>query len=174
MSSNDSELEPDGWRIVGLPDDHWVNDLKGHTGTLANFAKDPETFIRRIIATGIVGGIIAMTTEVLDAILALIDAVIAIPVLIASLFLDAGDSIGAPLLALAFDVQQGIHETALAFGPAAIIVETALYVVLAVVAWRAVPPALSALSDALGAIPIVGSLIDAVLTFLIGFTFGGD
>ena len=60
------------------------------------------------------------------------------------------------------------------FGPAAPLVVFGSWTAVLVLAWRVGEAALPAITDALGAIPVVGSLLDSVSTFVINFVGGGD
>lgn len=60
------------------------------------------------------------------------------------------------------------------FGPAAPLVVFGTWTAVLVLAWRIGEAALPAITDALGAVPVVGSLLDSVSTFVINFVGGGD
>lgn len=169
MPSSDSD-PTDGFWIPG-----WVSDLRplrNNVEFLTNLASDPVSTLRgtvkAIISVVVVGGLLDMARELIDALLALVDSVVSLPVLAASLIGDAGGAIGSSILAVGDWYVAVVADLAAAMGPFGIFVQVAAYVGTAVVLIQLLPPALNALSDLLGAIPVVGSILDSVLTFAIG------
>jgi len=161
----------------------WIRDLRplrDHVGTLADFARNPVKFVRTIISVVIVGGLINMGEAIIDALLAVGEAFAAIPDLSFGLIGSAGGAVGDGILQAATWYVGLIEAAAASLGPFGIFLQIGAYALSIVLIIQAIPPALNALSDALGAVPVIGSLLDAVLTFAIGFAqslatvFGGD
>ncbi len=157
-----------------LPD--WVSDLrplKDNASWLANLASDPvstlRTTVRTILSVIVVGGVLDMARELVTALLAVLEAIVSIPASMASLLGSAGSAISSELLGVGYWYVGWIEGIAASMGPFGIFVQVAAYVGTAVLVVRAIPPLLNATSDLLGAIPVVGSVADAVLTFAVGF-----
>lgn len=154
----------------------WVYDLRGLTeyvGYLTNLASNPvgtlRNTVRTILSVIVVGGILDMGESVVSALLALGQAVIALPEAGFALVSGAGAAVGDTLLAAGAWYIDSIDAVAAGMGPFGIFLQVGAYGLTVVLVIRAIPPALNALSDALGAVPVIGSLLDAVLTFAIGF-----
>jgi len=178
-------MSSDDPRNAVLPD--WVSNLRplaDSASWLARLAKNPvgtlRGVVRTIISVIIVGGVIDMGNAFIDALLAVGEALVAIPTISFGLVGDAGGAFGNSVL-LAVNWYAGVIEaTAVSLGPLGIFFQVGAYALSVVLLIQAIPPALNALSDALGAVPIVGSILDAVLTFVIGYAesladvFGGN
>lgn len=171
MSSSGSGPSDSFW----LP--NWVRKLRplaDSVGYLSGLASDPvgtlRGTVRTIISVIIVGGLLDMSRELINAILAVVDSVLSIPVLAASLLGDAGGAVGSSVIGVGEWYVGLVAELAASMGPFGIFVQVLAYVATVVVLIRLLPPALNALSDLLGAVPVVGSIIDSVLTFAVGAT----
>lgn len=176
-----SSQDPSRWENPLLPE--WVRDLKplkSYVGTLTEFARDPVNFVRTVISVVLVGGAIDMGQALIDALLAVGEAFVALPELSFGLLGSAGATIGNSVLLAANWYVGLIEATAASLGPFGIFLQIGAYALSIVLLIQAIPPLLNALSDLLGAIPVVGSVLDAVLTFAIGFAeslaavFGGE
>lgn len=132
---------------------------------LAKLAKDPVTVIRTVIAVIIVGGVIDIARQFIDAILAVWESLAVVPKMTASLIGDGGSAVGDAILGVVFWYAAGIETAAASLGPFGIFLQVVAYVGTAVLLVRTLPPLLTALSDLLGSVPVVGSVLDAVLTF---------
>jgi len=168
MSSSPSDEGP------FLP--NWVYKLRGLTdyvGFLTRLAKNPvgtlENTVRTIISVIIVGGVLETGVAIIDAVLAVGEALVAVPQAAGALLGRAGGALANSVLELGAWYVATIDATSASLGPAGIFVQVAAYGVTVVVLIQAIPPLLSALSDLLGAIPVIGSVLDAILTFAIDF-----
>lgn len=176
MSSDPSE-----WENPLLPS--WIRDLKplrSYVGTLTDFARDPANFVRTVISVVLVGGVIDMGESIIAAFLAVGEALVSIPEAVGNLLGAGGEEISTAILDVGRWYVSGVEGVAASMGPFGIFVQVGAYVGVSVLLIRAIPPLLNAGSDALGAVPVVGSLLDAILTFAIDFgaaltdVFGGD
>ncbi len=154
---------------------NWIYDLKplaDSAGYLARLAASPVSTlrgtVRTIISVIIVGGLLDMSRELINAVLAVVDAVLQIPVLATSLVGDAGGAIGSSVIGVGNWYVALVGDLAASMGPFGIFLQVAVYIGTVVVIIRLLPPALNALSDLLGAIPVIGSILDSVLTFAVG------
>lgn len=157
-----------------IPD--WIYELRGLTdyvGYLTSLASDPvgtlRKTVRTILSVILVGGILDMGREIVDALLALGEAFLVIPSAIVSLLGGAGGVISNAVLSTATWYIDTVEAVAASMGPFGIFLQVGVYVITAVLLIRAIPPLLNALSDLLGAVPVIGSVLDAILTFAIGF-----
>lgn len=174
--ADDNEIDPeevDEFAVLSnspsLPD--WVTEADGQF--LKNLSQDPQgtlsSIVKSIIGIWIVGGILDIWRGFLDAAIAVVDAIVLIPQTLQGLLLDAGGALGAPVLTFVGEFQTTVHAAAQSFGPAAIYVEAGFYALLMVVSLRALPAVALAASDALSAIPVVGSLLNAIVTAAVNF-----
>jgi len=157
-----------------VPD--WVYDLRGLTdyvGYLTDLASDPvgtlRGTVRTILSVVVVGGILDMGREIVDALLAVGEAFLLIPSAAVSLLSGAGGAISSTVLSAGTWYIDSVGAVAASMGPFGIFVQVGVYVLTAVLLIQAIPPLLNALSDLLGAVPVIGSVLDAILTFAIGF-----
>ena len=174
-----------GPRNTFLPD--WVSKLRplaDSAAWLSRLASNPVGTLRgtvkTILSVIVVGGIIDMGEALIDSLLAVGEAVVAIPVAAYGLLGSAGTVVADGFLLAATWYVGLIESAAASLGPFGIFLQVGAYALTAVLIIRAVPPLLTALSDLLGAIPVVGSIVDALLTFAIELggslsgIFGGD
>ena len=157
-----------------IPD--WVYDLRGLTdyvGFLTDLASDPvgtlRNTVRTILSVILVGGILDMGREIVDALLALGEAFLVIPTTIGSVLGGAGGVLSSAFLSVGTWYIDSVGSIAASMVPFGIFVQIGAYVLTAVLLIRAIPPVLNGLSDLLGAVPVIGSILDAILTFAIGF-----
>lgn len=143
--------------------------LLEHSDWLAELARNPadtlRTTVKTIIAVIIVGGTIDIAEAFVNAILAVGDAFVSIPESVAVLFGGAGAVVSEGVLGAANWYVSGIEATAASLGPFGIFIQVGAYVGSALLLVRALPPLLTAVSDLLGSVPVVGSVLDAALTF---------
>jgi len=165
-----SDAGSDGPSLPG-----WIFDLRPLTGSvnyLTRLASSPVSTLRgtvkTIISVIIVGGLLDMSRELINAVLTVVDAVLQIPVLATSLVGDAGGAIGSSVINVGNWYVGLVGDLAASMGPFGIFLQVAVYIGTVVVIIRLLPPALNALSDLLGAIPVIGSILDSVLTFAVG------
>ena len=143
---------------------------------------DPAGFIKQVLVNVVLAGVAAFTFSTVDLIARGFDAAIA-P------FGAAGDvvvgSVSTASTIIVTTIQTLTSDIAAAvaaeLGIAAFPVTVGLYTLYAALVIRSIPPllnaALTAASDGLGAVPVVGSLLDAGATFVQKFTstyLGGD
>jgi len=151
----------------------WVRNLEEHAGWLTSLAQNPvgtlRSTVRTILSVILVGGIIDMGQSIVNAILAVGEALLAIPESVLALLTGAGDGVAKTVLAAGGWYLEVIGSTAASMGPLGIFVQIGAYALTVVLLIRALPPLMTALSDLLGAVPVVGSILDAVLTFAIEF-----
>lgn len=145
----------------------------GLIDTLVNFGREPENFIREVVLNiflAFVANIVFTTTGLIDR---GINAVIA-PFTAARVSLtDAIDSAGQALIVPITDLNDWLATglaDGLGFGAFPILVT--IYVLEVALAIRVGRAAIPALSDAAGAIPVVGSLVDGAITFFYRFLGG--
>lgn len=154
-----------------LPD--WVYEVDA--SVLIAFSENPARFIRKRVVSFIVGVVASLTTatgsigrEVLGSVS---DAV-----------RDAGDAVGGAVGSVVFPIVDawigfnvGFGNVAAdVLGPAAPIAVVGLVIVQVALVLRAIPPALVALSDFLSAVPVLGSVLNALATFAIEYIGGTD
>lgn len=178
---NDGDGYPDGFQVDeedtqqssggGGPLLSWGN-IGGIPQTLKDFLKSPKKFILGILAVWFVNSILDFVETVMGLVLSAWGLVAGIPGTIASSLIAAGSVAGQPVLnVIGTTSDLGLNLIG-ATGWLAPIVLALLFVALLEateeVGWAALP----ALSDLLGAIPVVGSILDAVLTFLINLAGG--
>lgn len=161
--------------IVKLP-----SELSGLSSeqfkNLAQFAISPRRFIIGVLVLWIAEQIFRFAEAVLAQILNVFDLLITVPALLAQPFTAVGGAIGGQLLAiltLITDVALGLVSAA---GPLAPLVAAVVFVLVLEAVDRFGPPLANAATDLLGAVPVVGSVLDAFLTFVIDVLgrFGGD
>lgn len=160
-----SSLIPDSLSDIGAG---WLTALKGNVGTLVDFAKAPRKFVIGILLTWLVGNILGFTQAVVALVLdgfGLAAQGAAMPFVTAS---NSWAAAGNALLSWGATVGSGIIGFFVSLGWLAPIVAALLFVLVLEVGETVSVPAASAFSDLLGAIPVVGSILDAGLTFVIG------
>lgn len=180
MSSSDI---PDGAPGAGVPDGQVSGDGGGILGwlkdvrpTLSSFAKDPQNFIVGVLIVWIINQILGFAGAALGLVLSAMTMVAGIPGMVG----DAMGIAGGIIEGSVFGVFGTITEMAVGFvmglGWTAPLVAALLFVALMEGVETFGPPLATALSDLLGAIPVVGSLLDSGLTFAIELaaSFGGD
>lgn len=155
-----------GWGDLSLPD--WLTDLKGVSDTLVTFAKDPRGFIIGIIITAFLNGLLGFVENVLAVVLQAWGLVAGIPGTILGALQGAGATVAASVFGAGGTVLGPVAGLVGALGWTAPLVFALILVALSEAADELGIPVASALSDALGAVPVVGSLLDAVLTLIIG------
>lgn len=156
---------PDSLSDIGAG---WLTGLKGYVDTLVNFAKNPKGFIISTLLLWIVGGILGFVEVVMGLILRAFDLAvqgIAMPFVSAA---TAGSGIGNSLISLGATIGGGIMGFFTSLGWLSPIVLALLFVMVLEVTETVSVPFASAISDLLGAIPVVGSILDSGLTFAIG------
>lgn len=164
--SSDSTLWSD---IVDVPD--VLEDLGSEAKSLL---KDPKTYIVAVIIEWLVGGILDFVESVIALVLEAFMLVAGIPGTVGGAFGTAGAIISSTVFGVFGTVTEmgvGLVE---GLGWTAPLVVAIVFFLLLEAGEEFGPPAFHALSDLLGAIPVVGSILDAIVTFLIGLTFGGD
>jgi len=154
-----------------LPD--WIFDV--NSSVLVAFSQAPARFIRKRVLSFIVG-----------VVAALVNATGAIGrVALGSVgtgFRDAADPLGDAVGGVIFPIVDtwiglnvGVANIATnVFGPAAPLVVIGFIVVQVALVLRAIPPLLVASSDLLGAVPVLGSVLDALATFAIEYIGGSN
>ncbi len=165
----------------------WIYDLRplaDYVGYLTGLASNPvgtlRGTVRTILSVIVVGGIIDSGQALIGSLLAVGEAFVAIPQIGFGLLGTAGTLFGNSILGVVSWYTGVVTAVTASLGPFGIYLQVPVYGVTVVLLIRALPPALDALSNALGAVPVVGSLLDAVLTFAIGWAeslagvFGGD
>jgi hypothetical protein len=163
---------------TGLPD--WVFKLREIADeqivdTLAEFGEDPEGFIKRILVDFVLMGIATFTLDIIGLIdqgfQAVIDPFTDVRFSLVTAVEQAGGAVVGGTSGITSAIATGIADQ---LGIAAFPVLVAMYALEFALLVRAIPPAFAALSDALGSIPIAGSLLDSVVTFLQKYIQGGD
>lgn len=136
--------------------------------------KDPENFIREVLFNSVlafVANLVFTTTTVIDtAINAVISPFVSVRVSLTDAIESAGEAVIGPVAVLNSTIATTIAD---ALGVASFPLLVVVVVLEMALVVRAAQAAAPAVSDALGAIPVVGSLLDGVTTFLIRFV-GGD
>ena len=158
----------------GIPN---VPDIVQNLGDNAKkLLKDPRTYIIGVIVQWFVGGILGFIETVFGLILSAFAQVAGIPGMIASGFGAAGGVIEGGFLATFGALTEMAVGLITGFGWAGPLVAALVLVALLEASETVGPPVLNAFSDLLGAVPVVGSVLDALLTFLIGVLtrLGGD
>lgn len=167
----------------------WISDLSplaDYVDTLVDFAEQvedaggPVPWARQRIVEyilGAVGALIFTAADIIDQMWGIvIDAVDQAGAVVPQSI----QSAGAPVTALVADFHGAVQNAAAVAGPASPIIVVGSYAVLLYLMVIGIRAAAPAATDALGAIPVVGSALDAVLTFGIGLSdrlagyLGGD
>ena len=145
----------------------WIYNLKeiATTGPLKWFRQRAVNFV-----LGAVGAVLVQALDLIDTIQSLVEGGLVAagePLVIG--ITGGGSAVVGAITWLSIQIA-GIASL---FGPLAPVVVFGIWTVVLVLLARALEAALPAITDALGAIPVVGSLLDSVTTFLINFV-GGD
>lgn len=160
-----SSVIPDTLSDIGAG---WLTGLKGNVGTLVEFAKNPRGFIVGTLLLWLVGNVLGFTEAVVALVLQAFELAaqaVAMPFVSAS---NSGAVIGNTLLSFGGTVAGGLLGFFVSLGWLAPIVTALLFVLVLEVTETIGWPLASATTDLLGAIPVVGSILDAVLTFIVG------
>lgn len=140
----------------------WLGSVRG---TLDDFADNPREFIVSALLLWAINRTIDFVEMVVNLLFTTYSLIAGIPATVGGAFGGAG----AVLSGHAFGVFGTITDLGLGLieglGWTAPLVGALLFVVLMESAEEIGPPMLSALSNLLGAIPVVGSILDALLTF---------
>jgi hypothetical protein len=145
-----------------------AEDNPGLIQTLIDFGREPENFIREVvlnIAIAFVANVVFTTTDLIDrGINAVIAPFTTVRVSLTDALDSAGEAVIGPITGLNDWIATGLAD-ALGFGGFPILVT--LYVLEIALFIRVGRAAIPALTDAAGAVPVVGSLIDGAATFFI-------
>ncbi|WP_257627827.1 hypothetical protein [Haloplanus salinarum] len=156
-----------------LPD--WISDLAPYADTLIAFGSAPALFIRKRVVSFIVGVVASLASATgavgRDSLTSVADAI-----------RKAADSFGGAIGGIVGPVVGGWVDLNLMIarastdllGPAAPFVIVGVIVLQVALVIRAIPPALVAASDALGAVPVIGSILDAAASFAIEYIGGSN
>lgn len=158
------------WSDLALP--KWAKNLREHSGFLVNFAQDPKGVILGVLALWLVNSVLDFVAQVMGLVLSAWALVAGIPGTVAPSLTAAGSVAGQPVLGVigtASNLGLGLIS---GMGWMAPIVLALLFVALLEVTEEVGWALLPAFSNLLGAIPVVGSLLDAVLTFIINLAGG--
>jgi len=152
-----------------------IQRLARYADTLITFASNPARFIRKRVLSFIVG-VVAALANATGAIGR--DALGSVETAWRDASEPIRESIGGvvyPIIDGWIALNVGIANIATdVLGPLAPIAVVAVVVVQLALFIRAIPPALVAASDALGAVPVIGSLLDALASFAIKYIEGND
>lgn len=151
----------------------WLSEVRP---TLEEFANDPRAFIVSTLALWIIDQVLHFVEAVIGLVLSAWTMVAGIPGTVGDSFGSAGEIISGSAFGVfgtLTDIGLGLIE---GLGWTAPLVVAVLFFVLLESAEEFGPPVLAAFSNLLGALPVVGSILDAVLTLLIGLAgrLGGD
>lgn len=159
----------------------WISDLRplaDSVGFLTDLASNPvrtlRTVVLTIVSTFIVGGVLDIGRSVVDAVLAVGEAIVAIPAAAGNLLGGAGTAVAVPIFEAVGWFRAEVDAAAASLGPWGVFLQVGVYALLFAIAMRALPALLVAASDLLGAVPVVGSVLDALVTFVVEFGTGGD
>jgi hypothetical protein len=148
-------------------------ELAAYADTLIKFAKNPARFIRKRVVSFIVGVVAALASATGSVGRTALESVASAFRAAADPFGGAVDGILFPLVDGWISLNVGIANVATdVLGPAAPIAVIGAIVVQVALVLRAIPPALVAASDLLSAVPVLGSVLNALATFAIEYIGG--
>lgn len=163
-----------------------LEPLSNYVGTLVDFAGQvedaggPIPWARQRIVEyilGAVGALIFTTADIVDQMWGIvIDAIDQAGAVVP----ESIRSAGRPVTLLVADFHGAVRDASAVAGPASPIIVVGAYAVVLYLSYIGLRAAAPAATDALGAIPVVGSAVDALLTFAIGLSdrlagyLGGD
>ncbi|MFB6128374.1 MAG: hypothetical protein ABEJ47_01300 [Halorhabdus sp.] len=146
----------------------WLTGLRGYVDTLVDFAKNPRGFIIGTLLLWLVGGVLGFFEAAISLLLSaagLAAQAVGMPF---AAMANVGAWVGGGLLSWLAAILAGVVGFFASLGWLAPIVAALLFVaVLEIIDTLSIPIA-NALSDLLGAIPVLGSLLDAGMTLVIG------
>lgn len=146
----------------------WLTGLRGYVDTLVDFAKNPRGFIIGTLLLWLVGGVLGFFEAAISLLLSaagLAAQAVGMPF---AAMANVGAWVGGGLLSWLAAILAGVVGFFASLGWLAPIVAALLFVaVLEIIDTLSIPIA-TALSDLLGAIPVLGSLLDAGMTLVIG------
>lgn len=152
-----------------------LKPLADYVGILTNFASSPYRFIRKRVATFVVSAVAAFAVNlgavIRDAFGVLVEAFEKAAAGFETVESSAIDPAVGFWLGLNRAFAQGASDV---LGPAAPLAIGLVVVLQAALILRAIPPALVAASDLLGAVPVIGSVLDAAATFAIEYIGGSS
>lgn len=153
-----------------------MNWLDGQKKTLKEFLSDPKGFIIGTLALWIVNQVITFVEAVLGLVLSAVTLVASIPGMVGDAFGNAGGVISGAVFGVIGTLQGMAVSLVQGLGWTAPLIAALVVVAVLEGTEEFGPPVLSAASDLLGAIPVVGSLLDALLTFglKLAASLGGD
>ncbi|WP_049934660.1 hypothetical protein [Haloplanus natans] len=154
-----------------LPDA--VQELLQYSETLIAFAKAPARFIRKRVLSFIVGVVAALVSATGSIGRGAFEAVADAFRAASEPFMGAVGGVIFPIIDTWVGLNVGVANVATGvLGPAAPIAVVAFIVFQLALVIRAIPPLLVAASDLLGAVPVIGSILDALATFAIEYIGG--
>lgn len=137
--------------------------------------RDPTNFIREVLfgtVLAFIANFVFATTSIIDqAATAVVNPLVAVRVDLTGAVRSTGRAVYETLTAVNTTVAAGVADQ---LGVAAFPVLVVLGVLELALVYRAAVAALPALTDAAGAVPVVGSVLDGLATFVIEFAEGGD
>jgi hypothetical protein len=154
--------------------------LRRNYENLNGFVQNPTRWARQRIVDYILGAIGALIFGIADIIDQMWGIVIDAIDQAGEAVPQSISSAGAPVSALVADFHGAVGDAAAVAGPASPIIVVGSYAVVLYLSFIVLRAAAPAATDALGAIPIVGSALDAILTWGIGASsrlssyLGGD
>lgn len=151
-----------------------LSELVPYVDTLSDFAEQaedaggPVRWVRQRIVEyilGAIGALIFTTADIVDQMWGIVIGAIeqAGGVVPASI-----RSAGAPVTSLITDFHGAVGDAAAVAGPASPIIVVGTYAVVLYLGYIVLRSSAPAVANALGAVPVVGSLLDALLTWGIG------
>ena len=152
----------------------WITEVDG--SLLVSFTSSPARFIRKRVLSFLVGAVASITATFgntgRDVFARIADALDLAGDSVTSSLDGAGESLVDGVIGINVSVARGASDILGPFAPIAIIAFVVLEVALVL---RAIPPLLVALSDVLGAVPVLGSVFDAAASFVIEYSgIGGN
>ncbi|MFB6188577.1 MAG: hypothetical protein ABEI57_01720, partial [Halapricum sp.] len=166
VDGTDMETDSSSMSFGSLPGVPKV--LKNLGGTARDLLKNPKTFIIGVFISWVLRGVLDFVGSIVDLVLQSFRLVAGIPATVGGSFGTAGALLSGSVANL-FETITGMATGLIsALGWTAPLVAAVVFLAVLEAGDEFGPPILRALSDLLGAIPVVGSILDAALTLLLG------
>ncbi|MBP1985944.1 hypothetical protein [Halolamina salifodinae] len=162
------------WGDLSVPDS--LSNLSDVSGQLVSFVMD-QSYRRQLIVGTMLSWFLEELFGFVTAVVALalqaVGQAASVPTMLVGYVISLGDAIGGGLFGLGSGLASPVIGLIDAMGWTAPLMAALVFLIVIESAEEVVPALIPALTDLLGAVPVIGSLLDAALTFVWGL-LGGD